>query len=102
MHDSNPTCVLSKNIYEKYLTGYLLKSLPILSKSDIAMIPDFLSLITYELGVRFFNDFVEGDRYFSVNYPLNNLYRSIVQFRLLNDIQRKNHLLLSIIEKLNK
>jgi len=46
-------------------------------------------LITFELGIRFFTDYLEGNVYFKVEHPKQNLNRSMVQFRLLESIRNQ-------------
>ena len=40
-------------------------------------------VITYELGLRFLTDYLEGDVYFKVKRPGHNLDRVRAQFKLL-------------------
>ena len=46
-------------------------------------------LIALELGLRFFTDHLEGDVYFKTNHPGHNLHRALVQFRLVEEIERQ-------------
>ncbi len=51
--------------------------------------------LTYELGLRFFTDYLVGDRYFKVAEKRENLHRAGVQFQLLESIETQR----SAIEK---
>ena len=51
--------------------------------------------LTYELGLRFFTDYLVGDRYFKVADKRENLRRAWVQFQLLESIEKQR----SVIEK---
>ena len=44
-------------------------------------------IITYELGLRFLTDYLEGDLYFKTKRPLHNLDRVRAQFRLLASME---------------
>ncbi len=44
------------------------------------------SLMTYELGVRFLTDYLQGDVYFKTHYPGQNLVRCRAQFSVLKDL----------------
>jgi hypothetical protein len=44
-------------------------------------------LLTFELGLRFFTDYLAGDVYFKVKYPEHNLQRALVQFKLTESIE---------------
>ena len=43
--------------------------------------------MTYECGIRFLADYLEGDIYFHVAYPEHNLVRALDQFALLKDME---------------
>ncbi|MBR3419317.1 MAG: aminoglycoside phosphotransferase family protein [Oscillospiraceae bacterium] len=45
--------------------------------------------VTVELAARFLDDYITGDRYFKINYPLHNLVRTRCQLALAKDIMRK-------------
>lgn len=48
-----------------------------------------IEVITFELGLRFLNDYINGDTYFKINYDKHNLIRARNQFKLLLDIKEK-------------
>ncbi len=68
------------------LRGYLGEAGRFLARAELDLLTTSVSVITYELGVRFLTDFLGGDVYFRVRYPGHNLHRGRVQFRLLRDI----------------
>jgi len=53
--------------------------------------PDLLyaaiRLIPFELGVRFLTDYLEGSKYFRIEYPEQNLVRATTQLRLSAEIE---------------
>jgi hypothetical protein len=55
-------------------------------------------VITFELGLRFFTDYLAGNKYFTVKYPEHNLLRSLVQFRLLESIEAQASVIENIIQ----
>ena len=57
-------------------------------KGDYAfgLLPEFIYLIIVELTIRFFNDFLQSNRYFKIRYQTHNLYRAEVQYRLLSSL----------------
>jgi hypothetical protein len=57
-------------------------------------------LLTLELGIRFLTDYLEGDRYFKVKGPDDNLQRAFVQFRLLESIERQQDGIEAIVSEL--
>ncbi|MBD2175448.1 aminoglycoside phosphotransferase family protein [Pseudanabaena sp. FACHB-1998] len=81
------------------LQGYLSQASSFLTESDYAYIYDSIRVITFELGLRFFTDYLLGNVYFAVKYPEHNLLRSLVQFRLLESIEAQKPAINHIIEK---
>jgi len=51
------------------------------------------------MGLRFFTDYLNGDTYFKIRYPKNNLYRGLVQLRLAESIFEQREMLQQIIIK---
>ena len=45
--------------------------------------------LTVELVTRFLADYIDGDRYFKINYPDHNLVRSRCQIALAKDMMKK-------------
>jgi hypothetical protein len=43
--------------------------------------------MTFELGVRFFTDYLAGNVYFKVKHAQHNLQRALVQFKLTESIE---------------
>jgi Ser/Thr protein kinase RdoA (MazF antagonist) len=69
------------------LDGYRQRAM--LSESDRNLIYQGLRLQTYELGLRFFTDYLAGDRYFKIQRRDENLRRAMVQFTLLESIEKQ-------------
>ena len=67
-----------------------------LSQVDRSLIYHGVRLLTYELGLRFFTDHLNDDRYFKITRKGENLQRAQVQFKLLESIEKQR----SGIEKL--
>jgi Ser/Thr protein kinase RdoA (MazF antagonist) len=74
-------------IGEAILTGYLSEARRFLTAADYEYIFDSIWLIAFELGVRFFTDYLMGDVYFKVKHPEHNLLRALVQFKLTESIE---------------
>ena len=45
--------------------------------------------MTFECGMRFLADYLNGDTYFKTDYPEHNLVRAKNQFALVADMERK-------------
>ena len=55
--------------------------------------------MTYECGIRFLMDFLQGDVYFKTAYPEHNLVRARTQFRLVKEMEEQFEEMCGIIKK---
>ena len=69
------------------LQGYLTIARDFITHQEVDYIYDSIRLITFELGLRFFTDYLTHNVYFKVNYPEHNLSRALVQFQLVKSIE---------------
>jgi len=72
---------------EALLTRYVAETRTFLTPADIRYLPDAIRLIPFELGLRFLTDFLNGNAYFKVQWPEQNLLRAETQFRLTASIE---------------
>lgn len=79
------------------LQGYLSMAREFLTENDFDYIYDSIRLISYELGLRFLTDYLEGDVYFKVRRPEHNLVRALVQFKLCESIESQETAIRTII-----
>ena len=45
--------------------------------------------MTFECGMRFLGDYLNGDTYFRIYYPEHNLVRARTQFKLVEDMEKQ-------------
>jgi Ser/Thr protein kinase RdoA (MazF antagonist) len=69
------------------LEGYLAQARNFLTAADYDYLFDSIRLISFELGLRFFTDYLAGNVYFKVRHPQHNLQRALVQFKLTESIE---------------
>ena len=69
--------------------GFLCGASGSLDECETALMPVAAALITFETGVRFLSDYLDGDRYFRVEHAEHNLQRARCQLRLAGDIARR-------------
>jgi len=79
------------DLFENFVDGYMSEMASYLSQEEVCNMADAIEVITFELGLRFLNDYINGDTYFKINYDKHNLIRARNQFKLLNDIKNKKH-----------
>lgn len=69
------------------LEGYLTQARNFLTPADYDYLFDSIRLLAFELGVRFFTDYLNGNIYFKVRHAQHNLQRALVQFKLTESIE---------------
>lgn len=79
------------------LEGYLSVANEFLTENDYAFMYDAIRLLTFELGVRFFQDYLAGNLYFKVKHPEHSLERAVVQFKLTESIEAQEPAIRQII-----
>ena len=82
------------------LQGYLQIAQDFLTENDYDYIYESIRLLVFELGLRFFTDYLEGNVYFNVNFAQHNLARALVQFKLTESIEAQESVIRKIIQDL--
>jgi Ser/Thr protein kinase RdoA (MazF antagonist) len=85
------------DVCQSLLGGYLGVASSFLTESDYVYMYDAIRLIAFELGLRFFTDYLAGNVYFKVKYPEHNLARALVQFKLTESIETQESAIRKII-----
>jgi Ser/Thr protein kinase RdoA (MazF antagonist) len=75
--------------YDQLVNGYLEVAREFLTEREIELLPFSGKLITYEIGIRFLKDYLDGDVYFKIDHPRENLDRARTQFALVRSILEK-------------
>jgi Ser/Thr protein kinase RdoA (MazF antagonist) len=83
---------------EAVLSGYMGATGECLTAQDFDFFFDAIRLIPFELGLRFYTDYLEGSLYFKISYPTQNLDRAKIQFRLVESIELQEDRIREIIE----
>lgn len=90
---------LSLPLYEAYVKGYLSSAKDALTDLEKELLPFGAKIMTYECGIRFLTDYLNGDTYFKTSYPEHNLDRCHTQFELVADMERKMERMKEITKK---
>lgn len=90
---------LDLNLYEAYVKGYLSSAKDALTDLEKELLPFGAKLMTYECGIRFLMDYLNGDKYFHIDYDDHNLVRCRTQFALVVDMEKKMDEMLEITKK---
>lgn len=91
---------LDLNLFEQYCRGYLESAGKSLTETEIEYLPFSAKLMTFECGMRFLEDYLNGDTYFKIAYTEHNLDRCHTQFALVADIERKFDEMKAIVSRI--
>lgn len=86
-------------IFEAYTRGYL-REATFLTDTEKSLLPYGCKLLSYMQTVRFFTDWLNGDTYYKIQYPEHNLVRTRAQLRLLEEQEKVEEQMKSIIARL--
>ncbi len=76
------------SLFEVYTRGFLEGAQGVISQEEKEYLPWGARLMTLECGMRFLTDYLDGDHYFAVHRPGQNLDRCRTQFKLVSDMEK--------------
>lgn len=85
-------------LFEVYTKGYIEGCEGSLTQTEIKMLPMGAKVITLEQGIRFLTDYLEGDHYYKIHRPGQNLDRTRTQLKMVRDLEEKWEVLQGIVE----
>jgi N-acetylhexosamine 1-kinase len=88
--------------FEAFTKGYLSALKGTLTKNELETLGISVYIMTLELASRFLEDYLNGDVYFIIKYPDQNLRRARCQIALSKDIMSKIDKINEIILKYSK
>jgi len=77
------------DLYRIYTRGFLEGAQGGLTDAELEYLPWGAKLMTLECGIRFLTDYLDGDHYFHIRYPEQNLDRCRTQFKLVSDMEQQ-------------
>ena len=86
-------------LFDIYAKGFIEGCGGRLTEKEIEMLPMGAKVMTYECGMRFLTDYLQGDVYFKVHREGHNLDRCRTQFKLVEDMEAKWDTMQAIIRK---
>ncbi len=84
-----PLANFDLNLCRALLGGYAELAAPLFDRTALAFLYPAIQLIPLELAMRFLADYLQGDRYFRVHSPRQNLDKTLIQLALVADIEAK-------------
>lgn len=85
--------------FEGFAKGFLSETADCLTEKEIELLPVSALCMTYECGIRFLADYLNGDTYFKIHRENHNLDRARTQFKLVHDIEAKLDKMAEIVNK---
>ncbi len=86
-------------LYEAYTRGFLEGAQGSLTRAELDYLPWGARLMTLECGIRFLTDYLDGDHYFRIHYPEQNLDRCRTQFKLVKDMEEQFEAMAAVVRK---
>ena len=93
---------LSLPMFEAYTRGFLRAAGRVLTPREVELLPMGAKLMTLECGMRFLADHLNGDAYFKIHRPGQNLDRARTQFALVREMETHWDEMKEIVRKLSK
>lgn len=92
--------VFDEDLCASFCRGYMHEAGSFMTEADREYLFDSIRLLPFELGLRFFQDYLSGNVYFKTTTPEQNLNRARVQFRLCESIEARERSIRSVLKRL--
>lgn len=89
----------SMDLFDLYAKGYIEGCGGKLTKKEMELMPMGAKTMTFECGMRFLTDYLQGDTYFKIHRENHNLDRCRTQFKLVEDMEQKWDTMKEIVKK---
>lgn len=86
-------------LFDLYAKGFIEGCGGKLTEKEIDLMPTGTMVMTFECGMRFLTDYLQGDTYFKIHRENHNLDRCRTQFKLVKDMEAKWDTMREIIDK---
>ena len=87
------------DLFDCYTKGFLGECGSLLTENEKKMLPVGAMMMTFECGMRFLTDHLNGDTYFKIHRENHNLDRCRTQFKLVSDMEAARELMDKVVEK---
>ncbi len=90
---------INLEMFEAYAEGFLSVCADTMTENEVKTLPMAAKMMTFECGIRFLADYLNGDTYFKISRPTQNLDRARNQFKLVSSMEAHWDEMESIIQK---
>ncbi len=84
-------------LMKEFLDGFAESAPNILTPKEVELLPMAILILPFELGMRYLTDYFDGDIYFGIVNPDDNLMRARVQFALAKNIKENMKDIMKIV-----
>ena len=92
----------SVDLFKAFSEGYLSAVCDSITQCELDHLVDSAILMTFECGMRFLTDYIDGDHYFKTKYEDHNLVRCRTQFHLVKQMIEQKDVLEEIVQSAYK
>lgn len=96
--DLSKVCI-DLELFDRFAHGYLDAARDFLTLTEVDYLAFSARLITFEQGMRFLTDHLNGDVYYRIHRENHNLDRCRTQFKMVRDMEEKFDQMVRIVEK---
>ena len=89
-------------LYEVFTRSFLEGARGSLTPAELEYLPWGARLMTLECGLRFLTDYLDGDHYFHISHPQQNLDRARTQMKLVKDMEEQFGAMAAVVAKYGK
>ena len=93
---------LDLGFFKAFAEGFVSRTARGLTAEELKHLSLGALVMTYENGMRFLTDYLDGDTYYRIEYPEHNLVRARCQFRLLTDMEAHHREMDDIVQKMKQ
>ncbi len=102
--DEKDLSLISLNMesFKNFTRGFLEELSSVMTEKEVELMPLSVKMLTFECGIRFLTDYLNGDVYFKTSRPEHNLDRARTQFKLCRDIDEKFEEMKAVVAEYTK
>lgn len=91
---------INLEIFEAFSKGFLEETYSFLTEKEIKLLPHSVKFMTFIMGLRFLTDYLEGDVYYKISHTDHNIERARAQFKLVEEVEKREKEMEEIIRKI--
>ena len=91
---------LDMDLFTAFTEGFLQNAAAGLTRAELENLALGALVMTFEVGLRFLTDYLDGDVYFHIDRPDHNLVRARAQFKLLADMEERRGEMEAVVQRL--